>query len=389
MSAPSGGGRTRGTPKERRGGIKPLRVLVAEDSMTVRKHLVGCLEAEGIEVVGEAVDGDQAVELCRQLRPDVVTMDMMMPGTDGLAATEAIMARSPTPILIVSSSTNRGEAFRTLDALSAGAVDVLEKPGPEDDGSWGSRLADRLRMVARIKVITHVRGLRRGGPVPAATLAMAPPISPDPEDREPRRSPVPVDLRCVVIGASTGGPAALVRLLGSLPGDFGVPVLVVLHLTAAFGPPFADWLGERLSRPVRIARDGEVLPPVGTLPAPVLLAPGDLHLELRGERLVLGKGPERFHCRPSVDVLFESAAEVLGGRLAACLLTGMGQDGARGLLAVRRVGGLTLAQDEASSVVFGMPGEAQRLGAASRMLAPEAMAEVLAAAVLGRRGSLP
>ncbi|HZL19789.1 MAG TPA: chemotaxis-specific protein-glutamate methyltransferase CheB [Polyangia bacterium] len=332
----------------------PLRVLVVEDSVTVRQRLVEVLATDPeVVVVGEAGDGRQAVELCLKLQPDVITMDMMMPTMTGLAATEQIMAHRPTPILIVSSSTNRGELFRMYQALAAGAVDVLEKPlGDDSDSAWEARFLSTLKLVARIRVITHLRG-RLGTPsrAPAALPFGAPPTS------------RPFTLAAV--GASTGGPAAIVEVLRALPADFALPVLLVLHIGAPFGTSFADWLDGQVGLQVRFAIDGQRL---DGPPGRVLMAPPERHLTLQGGRLRLTAGPERHSCRPSIDVLYDSIALETGASTVACLLTGMGRDGAAGLLAIRQAGGLTIAQDEATSVVYGMPREAVLLGAAERVL---------------------
>lgn len=338
------------------------RVLVVEDSRTVRARIVEVLRADpALEVVGEAGDGREGIELCQRLRPDVVTLDMMLPIMTGLAATEYIMAYCPTPILIVSSSTNRGELFRTYEALAAGAVDVLEKPrGDEPDGDWERRLVAAVKLVSRVRVITHPRArLSSYTGEHAGRGARA---------EGPDREGAAAGPRAVALGVSTGGPAALVEVLGHLPPSFPLPVLAVMHLGPLFSAAFADWLGGQCALPVRYARDGEVLPPVGA-GGGVILAPPERHLVVRGERLHLTTEAEVHSCRPSVDVLFTSLARELGGRVAACLMTGMGRDGAAGLLEVRRAGGLTIAQDEASSVVFGMPREAIALGAARQILA--------------------
>ncbi|WP_206951278.1 chemotaxis-specific protein-glutamate methyltransferase CheB [Trinickia acidisoli] len=333
-----------------------LRVLIAEDSLTVRKRLCEILSADpDVEVVGEAEDGSQAIELCQALRPDVMTLDMMMPVMSGLAAAEYIMAYCPTPILVVSSSFNRGELYKTYDALVAGVVEVMEKPSADRMADeWESRFVAMVKLVARIKPITHLRGRLRkrytlaAQPVPLAT------------------SEVPVDLRNVriaAIGASTGGPRALVDILRSLPADFSLPLLVVVHIGDPFGDTFAQWLDGQSAHRVRVARDGDPVPARG-----VVLAPSGRHLLVRKGRLALSDAPERHSCRPSVDVLFESVAEECGNAAAGCLLTGMGQDGGSGLLAMRRAGCVTIAQDEATSAVYGMPREAALLGAAQHVL---------------------
>jgi two-component system chemotaxis response regulator CheB len=337
-----------------------IRVLVAEDSLTVRKRLVEILSGDpALEVVGEAPDGRRAIELCQSLRPDVLTVDMMMPGMSGLAVTEYVMAYCPTPILIVSASVNRGEVFKTYEALSAGAVDVLDKPvGDEVSDEWESRFLSAVKLVSRIRVITHPKARRSlWEPRPAAGEANALPAVP--------RAPA-AGYRLVAIGASTGGPNAIVGVLRDLPADFRLPILFVLHIGQPFGADFADWLDGQSPLRVSHARDGEALPPPGQ--PKVLMAPPDRHLVLRGGRLHLTSDPERHSCRPAVDVLFESVAGDAGGAAIACLLTGMGRDGAAGLLAVRRSGGRTIAQDQATSTVFGMPAEAIALGAAEQIL---------------------
>ncbi|MBI1947545.1 MAG: chemotaxis-specific protein-glutamate methyltransferase CheB [Deltaproteobacteria bacterium] len=350
-----------------------LRVLVVEDSLTVRKHIVEVLTNDAdLEVVGEAEDGKRGIELCQSLKPDVVTLDMMLPVLSGLAATEYIMAYCPTPILIVSASTNRGELFKTYEALAAGAVDVLEKPlAAQDDDDWQRRLVATVKLVARIKVVTHPRarlgamGQRPAGAVPTVSAAPA-----------SRSAP-----RVVAIGVSTGGPAALVEILRALPADYPIPILLVIHLSKLFAPAFAEWLDGQSPIPVAYAADGQALPPLGQ--PRVLLAFPDRHLVLRQGRLHRTDDAERHSCKPSVDVLFDSLARELGAECAACLLTGMGKDGAEGLLAIRRAGGTTIAQDESTSVVFGMPREAILLGAAEQVLPLSKVAPALAA--LARR----
>lgn len=328
---------------------RPIRVLVADDSATVRDLLRGALASDpDFELVGCAADGAAAIELCRQHRPDVVTMDMMMPILDGLAATERIMAWCPTPILIVSASFNRAEVFHTYDALAAGAVDVLEKPSGEGaPGQWEKRFLGAVRTVSRIRVITHLKGRSAVNPTAEETPGVA---------RE---------VKLLAIGASTGGPAAVVELFRHLPASIDVPVILCLHLNPQFGHAFAEWLDGQTPWRARFVRDGE---PLSSARGDILLAPPGLHVVLEAGRLHLDDGPERFSCRPSVDVLFDSIATEVGANAVAALLTGMGRDGAAGLLAIRRAGGATIAQDEATSVVYGMPREAAMIGAAQRIL---------------------
>jgi two-component system chemotaxis response regulator CheB len=333
------------------------RVLVVEDSETVRRRLVDILACDpDIELVGEAEDGKRAIEICQQCRPDVITMDMMLPLMSGLAATEYIMAHCPTPILVVSASINRGELFKIYDALAAGAVDVLEKPtGDEAEGAWERRFLSTVKLVARIRVITHPRA-RLAGLSRPLTAAPAPPA----DWRRPARK-----IALVAIGASTGGPGAIVEILRGLPAEFQLPILFVLHINEPFGTAFADWLDGQTGRRVSYAKDGA---PLASAIGRVVMAPAGRHLEVRDGRLHLTDDPERHSCRPSVDVLFESVATEYAAAAAACLLTGMGKDGALGLVKIRAAGGMTIAQDEATSVIYGMPREAAMLGAATHVL---------------------
>ena len=330
------------------------RVLVAEDSPTVRQRLVETLAADpAIDLVGVAEDGKQAVELCRRHRPDVITMDMMMPVMTGLAAVEYIMAHQPTPILIVSASMNRGELFKIYDALAAGAVDVLEKPTAEEcDGDWERRLLAAVKLVARIKVITHPRARleQRRAPLHVERLVAPPPVS---------------AFQVLAVGASTGGPGAVADLLKQLPASFQVPILIVIHMNAPFSTALTDWLDAQTDRRVVGAEHGMI---VASCRGRAVVAPGGRHLIVRNGRMLLTDDPERHSCRPSVDVLFDAIAAEYGPGAAACLLTGMGKDGAAGLLRIRAAGGLTIAQDEATSVIYGMPREAVALGAADCVL---------------------
>jgi two-component system chemotaxis response regulator CheB len=341
--------------------VTKIRVLVVEDSLTVRRQLCDVIASDpGLELVGEASDGQQAIDLCAALRPDVISMDMMMPGTTGLAATEHIMAHTPTPILVVSASINRGELFETYQALAAGAVDVFEKPrGDEPEGVWERNYLATLRLVSRIRVITHPRA-RLASRTQAPRLASA---------------KAPGSSRVIAIGASTGGPGAVVAVLRSLPAKLSCPILLVVHMSEAFAPAFADWLDTQSPHRVRLATDGMALGPG------VAMAPPERHMVLSGGKLRLTDDSPRHSCRPSVDTMFESVARECGARAIAALLTGMGRDGATGLLAIRRAGGHTIAQDEATSVVFGMPREAILLDAAVRVLPLDAIGPAISGLV--------
>lgn len=335
-----------------------IRVLVVEDSLTVRKRLVEVIASDpDLEVVAEGENGQDAIELCRALRPDVITLDMHLPVLDGVSATEHIMGHFPTPILIVSSSTNRGDLFKTYDALAAGAVDVLEKPSSDEvDGAWERRFLSAIKLVSRIRVITHIRA-RLG----AAGRAQAPRVDALP----PAPRAIAQGYSVIALGASTGGPAALVEVLRGIPVGVPATILVVLHIDEPFSAAFAEWLETQTSHPVSYARGGEALTDAR---GRVFMAPPGRHLAVTSGSLWLSSAPERHSCRPSVDVLFETLARECGRNVVAALLTGMGRDGAEGLLALRRAGAQTIAQDEATCVIYGMPREAAQLGAAERIL---------------------
>lgn len=324
-----------------------LKVLVADESLAIRQRLVEILSRGGLQVVAEAWQGRQVVELCERLRPDLVLMSMDLEGMDGLEATEQIMAFSPTPILVLSDRPSHPSCQKVL---AAGAVDCISS------ADWEVGLVRRVRLVARVAVITH----------PRARLKRAEQNAP-PEPVLPR-------VRLICLGTSTGGPGALVDILGSLPPALQVPILVVIHIQPPLGGGFAQWLATQVPRPVSYAKGGELW---GDCRGRVLLAPPDRHLRVAGPRLVLDDQPPRHSCRPSVDVLFESVAQEVGSSALACLLTGMGRDGAAGLLSIHRAGGLTMAQDEASSVVYGMPREAALLGAAQKIVSLPQVASVI------------
>jgi len=381
-----------------------LRVVIVEDSLTVRRRLCDAVASDPeLVLIAEVSDGARAIEVCRALRPDVIAMDMMLPVMTGLEATEYIMAHFPTPILIVSASVNRGELFCTYDALAAGAVDVLDKPrGDEADGAWERTFVATLKLVARIRVITHPRArleARGKSPTPRSrpstppsqrsVPATVPPIGAAERAATPvgaaagpgeRTAPVggpatpaergapiatAVAIRVVALGASTGGPGAIAEVLRGLPVRFQLPILLVLHIGETFASALADWLDGQSSRRVAHARDGELV--------------SEGRHQLRSGSRVSCTRPARNWCRPSVDVLFESVAVAYGAASAGCLLTGMGRDGAAGLLAIRAAGGYTISQDEASCVVYGMPREAELLGASLRVLPLSEIAATIAA----------
>jgi two-component system chemotaxis response regulator CheB len=337
-----------------------IRVLLAEDSAVTRAYLSYLLEDDpGIEVVGAATDGNEAVEMAARLRPDVILMDVHMPNLDGYEATRQIMENTPTPIVMATASSSQSETRGGFTALEAGALILLSKPPALwEDGHEESaaELLRTLKLMAEVRVVRRWAGRRENGGA-------------HPSNRFPR----PRDPKVVALGASTGGPQAISTILAALPGPLGVPVVLVQHISDGFIDGFVEWLGTRTPMRVVVASPGEALQP-GT----VHVAGGGRHMTVtRDGRINLDHGPPMNGFRPSISRLFDSVATYAGREAVGVLLTGMGRDGADGLRRMRDAGGLTIAQDEASCVIFGMPGEAVRLKAACEVLSPAAIAEAL------------
>jgi two-component system chemotaxis response regulator CheB len=371
-----------------------IRVLLVDDSPSVRAVLRRFFaRTADIQVVGEASDGAGAVQAVLDHLPQVVVMDLQMPGMDGYVAIERIMTLRPTPIVVLSSRANRNQMQTAFEAIRRGAIEVL--PKPEDTGSW-EVLADSLPQTVRVVAEARPRVLHAPGSAPArvtggaaagARRRAAPARGGEGPARAGRTAAaaaaesVPAGgrrgerLRWVAIGASTGGPAAIRELLEEVPAGSPASFLVVQHIAAGFEAAMAEWLNKELPLDVRLARDAES-PRHGA----VRLAPAGAHLRLAagGVLRLDSDTPARRGHRPSVDELFLSCAEVCPRESAGVLLTGMGTDGVEGLVALRRAGSLTLVQDEASSVVFGMPRVALERGAAELAQAPRDLARTLA-----------
>jgi len=336
-----------------------IRVLLAEDSAVTREYLAYLLDEDpGLEVVGTARDGIEAVEQAQRLKPDVILMDVHMPRMNGYEATRQIMERTPAPIVMVSASVDQGEVAMTFAALEAGALTVLEKPlgpGHPRQADTVRKLLETVRLMAEVKVVR--RWPRRERPLP-------PRLPPESAGRS---------IRLVAIGASTGGPPVVAEILKALPRDLGAPVLLVQHIAPGFTAGLADWLGQVTPLSVKLAEPDE-LARLGT----VYVAGDGTQMGIASHGRILlthEAGPDGF-C-PSVSHLFESVADAYGRSAMGVLLTGMGRDGAAGLRRLREAGGLTIAQDEETSVVFGMPNEAIRLGAAEQVLRPEQIAQAI------------
>ena len=343
-----------------------IRVLVVEDSPVVREFLVHLLGSDPeIDVIGTAANGERAVEAAQHQRPDVITMDIHMPEMNGLDATRRIMETHPTPIVIVSGSSAREEVTSAFRLLEAGALAVVEKPrgpGHPDHEAAARELVQTVKTMAEVKVVR--RWGRRGAPFSAAS---APPSV--------RIEAAAAEARLIAIGASTGGPIVLKTILAGLPGNFGVPILIVQHISPGFTDGFVEWLAQASGFAVHVATDG-----AHPLPGHAHVAPDGFHMTLRrdGAIALSRDAPENGH-RPSVSCLFRSVAAVLGRNAIGVLLTGMGKDGAEELKLMRNQGAVTIAQDRETSVVHGMPAEAISLEAATYVLPLERIAAALGA----------
>ena len=352
-----------------------LRVLVADDSQVAQQLLRELIDGEpDMIVVGTATTGRETIEKVERLRPDLVTMDVVMPDGDGIAAAQRIMAQRPTPIAVITAAPCEAGSTMTFDALATGAVEVLQKPARSILDSAGERdsFTRRLRSVAAVGVI-GIRGAR--------ALAKPALASPLPEAPPAQVHGVPASAALIALGASTGGPPCIRTILSTLDPALAPPILVVQHMAREFVPGFVAWLRDTLPLPVELAREGSAI-----AAGRVYVAPGDRHLKIDAAGILHeDAGPAEHHQRPAVDVLFRSLAEHFGPRALGVLLTGMGEDGARGLLAMREAGAFTIAQDEASSVVFGMPAAASALEAAVVTANPTGIAWMLRRVNRGER----
>ena len=326
-----------------------IRVLVAEDSDTTRQWLVTLLrEDPDIEVVGEAKDGLEAVELTLKLQPNIVAMDIVMPEMDGFEATKRIMSVIPTPIVIVSNIANVREIQVSLQTLKVGALAVLKKPGGPGDPE---NEKDSSIFVSTIKIMSKVKLIRHWPKPSKDTIAPVPRVF-------SKKFPEGKNGRVIVIAASTGGPAALNRIFSELPGNFSTPILVVQHIPDGFLQGCATWMNSNSSLRIKIAEEGET-----PEPGSVYLAGDGAHLGVSPQAtLVYSSGGPIKGSRPSGSFLFESAAKVYGSSTLAVVLTGMGSDGAAGLKAVKEAGGWIMAQDKETSAFFEMPEEAVKTG---------------------------
>lgn len=339
-----------------------LRVVVVEDSPVARDLIVEILNGEDdISVVGEATNGEEGVRLVRELKPDVVTMDVQMPGMDGYEATREIMIAQPTPIVVVSGSNDSPDAEKSMNSLQAGALTVIGKPpaptSPEFD-AVSQQLIETLRTMSQVKVVRQRRS----------------------KESEPLALEIPTEgisgvsnARLIAMAASTGGPQTLHEILSALPADFGLPIVCVQHISDGFTNGLVSWLDSVVDINVRTAQSGD-----SPVPGAVYFAPEDAHLEVGAEgRLTLTHAPPVGGFRPAATMLFDSVARSYGPQAIGVILTGMGRDGVDGLKAMRQAGAHIIAQDEESSIVYGMPKAAVEEGVVSAVLDPPTIAEEL------------
>ncbi len=326
-----------------------IRVLIVEDSPTQRILVKKLLESDPeIEIVGEAADGETAVKLAAELKPDVILLDLQLPGIDGLEVIKRVMASNPIPILVLSSVVNKTEKYTSMEALRRGAVDVMEKPSIEKGQSWmqiAGEIIKHVKEVSRVLVVPHV-GFEGLETIPVKKAVELP-------DQE---------YEIVAIGASTGGPKLINQILSALPGDYPIPVLIVQHIAPGFDEGFAEWLDKTVPMKVKLAKSGEPIEPSTAYVAPV-----GFHMKVSPNReIVLDEGDPVNNQKPSADILFESVAEVYSNRAIGIILSGMGRDGAAGLKKMRDHGAKVFALRAEECVVFGMPGAALEAGAVDK-----------------------
>ena len=346
----------------------PVTVVVVDDSAVQRRFARAAIEADaGLVVIGEARNGRDAVALVERLRPQVVIMDLHLPVMNGIEAIERIMATRPTPILVHSAFVDGDDRGNAAVALAAGAVDVMEKPGPDAAGgldAYAESLRRRVRVAGRVKVITHPRARLGGGSASAlSTHRLAgggrhhgSPISQHPV---PVLDVAPRSVQVIAIGASTGGPQALCQLLAELPANLTAAVVVVQHMADGFIEGLAAWLDSTCALPVTVGASGRRL-----MPGTVTIAPSGLNLVVHEQlRVTTHEPPPSQYHVPGIDVTMTSVAEVAGAEAVGVLLTGMGRDGAAGLKRLRDAGAFTVAQDEETCAVYGMPAAAMALDA--------------------------
>ncbi len=360
-----------------------LRILIVDDSPLMRRVLHELLESDPeVRVVGEAGDGRQALALVAELKPDLVIMDVQMPVMDGVETTRQIMAYHPTPILVLTATLSNRDVDITFEMLGAGALDVMEKPALSDPAALERArraLIRKVRLLSRVRVVTHLRGRRRGGAhsqQPDGSVVQTGPLAAYlPRQRHClalKQKARPDVCPVVVIGASTGGPRVVRQILTGLPADLPAAVIVVQHIADGFSAGMVEWLAQSVPLRVVLAAEGTPI-----RPGHVLVAPDRYDLLVQPDGTIHLSGLPLLIQRPAIDIVMQSVAAVCGEQAVGVLLTGMGRDGAIGMLAIRRAGGYAIAQDGASCAIFGMPRAAIELGAADAVLPPQQIAAAL------------
>jgi two-component system chemotaxis response regulator CheB len=352
--------------------VKPIRVLIVEDSAVIREllqHLIG--RDSRLEVCAAVSSAEAALSIVEKVAPDVISLDIRLPGMDGLEATRRIMSLRPTPIVVVSAAVETEELKIAMRALEAGALAVLEKPvgtNHKDYEEMAGRLCTQLAIMSQVRVLhRHRRAAQTVSGVEPKPSMIAPTWT-----LAAGSEPLPSGFEILGVVCSTGGPGALVELLGGLGAGFPLPILVVQHMTPSFLEGFASWLRGVCPFAVKIATEGEAL-----VSGCLYMAPPDRHLSIRAGVLALGNGAPVCAQRPSGSILFQSMARSLGPRALGVVMTGMGEDGAEGLLEMRQAGGYTIAEDPSTALVSGMPQAAVTLGAARESLRLSAIASRL------------
>ena len=340
-----------------------IKVLVVDDSAVVRDLLKHILTSQSeIVVIGEAKDGQEAVEFVAVNKPDVITMDINMPRLNGFEATRQIMQKYPVPIVIVTASWDPNDLNKTWTAMEAGAVAAIEKPRystEEDYKNNAKNIVDTVRLMSQVKVV------RRWPKRKVAVTEVS-------ADRTDSRLSVP-RYEIVAIGASTGGPPVIKELLETLPENFSAPIAIVQHIARNFTAGLVEWLDRSTALKVRVAKNREILES-GT----VYVAPDGLQMKVDlSSHIILTDDPPENGLKPSVSYLFRSVAEIFGKKAVGILLTGMGKDGANELRTLKDKGAITIAQDKETSVIHGMPGEAIKIGGATHIAAPDRIVGLL------------
>jgi two-component system, chemotaxis family, protein-glutamate methylesterase/glutaminase len=340
-----------------------IKVLIVEDSPVMQQLLIHTISSDPVfEIVAVVYDGEKAIEAVWELHPDVIAMDWQMPKLDGRQATRKIMESIPTPIVIVTGSLATNDVAITFSLIEAGALALVKKPRGLNHPEYkkdARELIQTLKLMSEVKVVKHfARVLKKQVPTKSTIVKTIKAKS---------------EIKIVAIGASTGGPLVLKKIISGLPRKFPAPLLIVQHISQGFVKGFVDWLANTTNFPIHIASQGEY-----PLPGHCYIAPDGCHMGIeRGPRIILSNHKPENGLRPSVAFLFRSVANIFGSGSVGVLLTGMGKDGAEELKLMKEMGAFTIVQDEESSVVFGMPGEAVKLNAASRVLPPGEIATTL------------